>query len=82
LNRRRNALETASDLQAVARIGLQVSDGGLPGLIETVALAARHRLTIYDAAYLQLALEVDGELATYDRALAVAATAEGIVVRP
>jgi predicted nucleic acid-binding protein len=81
-NRRRNALDTASDLQAVARIGISVADRGLAGINDTVALADRHRLTIYDAAYLHLALDVDGELATYDRALADAARAEGVLVRP
>jgi predicted nucleic acid-binding protein len=81
-NRRRDPLATATDLQAVARIGIQVADRGLIGLVDTVALAGRHKLTVYDAAYLHLALDVDGELATYDQALARAAESEGVVVRP
>ena len=43
-----------------------------------VALAAQHGLSVYDATYLWLAMDVDGELATFDRDLARAATAEGV----
>jgi predicted nucleic acid-binding protein len=35
---------------------------------------------VYDAAYLYLAMDVDGELATRDRDLIAAAAAEGIEV--
>lgn len=42
-------------------------------------LSARHNLTIYDAAYLELALRLDGQLATFDRALAQAARANGVL---
>ena len=43
---------------------------------ETIlALARTHRLTVYDAAYLELALRVDAPLATLDRELARAARA-------
>jgi len=46
---------------------------------ETVmALARKHTLTAYDAAYLELAHRVSGPLATLDRALAAAAQAEGL----
>ena len=43
-----------------------------------LALAERHRLSVYDATYLWLAIDVDGELATFDRDLARAAAAEGV----
>ena len=46
----------------------------------TVQLAARHRLTLYDAAYLELALRRGLPLATLDRELRSAASAEGVVV--
>ena len=58
--------------------------GRLPIRIEwepgsrVMALARRHRLTAYDAAYLDLALRTAVPLATLDRALAQAATAEGV----
>jgi predicted nucleic acid-binding protein len=43
-------------------------------------LAEQHGLTVYDAAYLDLAIDVDAELATLDRDLARAAVAEGVAV--
>ena len=43
-----------------------------------MALARRHRLTAYDAAYLETALRRGGKLATQDRDLAKAADAEGV----
>lgn len=46
----------------------------------TVKLAARHRLTLYDAAYLELARRRCLPLATLDGELRVAATAEDVVV--
>ena len=48
-----------------------------PDLVTALALARRHRLTIYDALYLELVLRADVPLATVDRALANAAVAEG-----
>ena len=35
-------------------------------------------LSVYDATYLWLAIDIDGELATYDADLARAAEAEGV----
>lgn len=46
----------------------------------TLDLAFKHRLTVYDAAYLELAVRLSLPLATLDRALARAARAEGIEV--
>ncbi len=43
-----------------------------------VALARKHRLTAYDAAYLDLAVRTGAPLATLDRSLADAARTEGI----
>lgn len=47
---------------------------------ETMQLAERHRLTLYDAAYLELALRRGLPLATLDRELRTGATAEGVQV--
>lgn len=44
------------------------------------ALAQRHRLTFYDAAYLELAQREQIGLATLDAALVRAATAEGVAL--
>ncbi len=43
-----------------------------------LALADRHDLSVYDAAYLELALRMRLPLATLDRALAAAARAAGV----
>ena len=67
-------------LHQLFEAGVELVDRGLDGLFDPVELAARHGLTVYDAAYLQLVLDVDGELATCDRALARAARAEGVTV--
>ena len=46
----------------------------------TAKLAARHRLTLYDAAYLELARRRSLPLATLDAELRVAAAAEDIIL--
>jgi predicted nucleic acid-binding protein len=46
----------------------------------TARLAERHKLTLYDAAYLELALRRGLPLATLDRELRTAAAAENLVV--
>jgi predicted nucleic acid-binding protein len=47
----------------------------------TALLAARHGLTLYDAAYLELARRKDLPLATLDEALRAAAAVEGVLLR-
>lgn len=47
---------------------------------ETVRLAREHRLTVYDASYLELALRLALPLATLDRRLSEAATRAGAVL--
>ena len=49
---------------------------------QTLTLADQHRLSLYDAAYLELALRANAELATLDRDLRTAAAAEGVPVIP
>lgn len=58
--------------------GLEVADRGPAGIRAAVDLADRHGLTVYDASYLWLAIDVDGDLATRDRALIRAAEAEDV----
>jgi predicted nucleic acid-binding protein len=60
--------------------GIEIADRGLAGLHEAMRLAQAHGMTVYDALYLQLALEVDAELATEDRQLMRAAIAEGVTL--
>ena len=50
--------------------------------VALVALAERHRLTTYDAAYLELAQRVGLPLATLDGDLRKAAQAEGALLMP
>lgn len=50
----------------------------MPSGAETMRLAVAHRLTVYDALYLELALRRDAPLLTLDRALLRAAEAEGV----
>ncbi len=49
---------------------------------DTLALARAHRLTSYDAAYLELALRLGLPLASRDKALQVAARSEGVPLLP
>lgn len=70
--------EVTSRLQTVELAGLETADRGPLGVQFALELAARHRLSVYDATYLWLAIDVDGELATQDRPLARAAVAEGV----
>ncbi|MFN8630626.1 MAG: type II toxin-antitoxin system VapC family toxin [Chloroflexota bacterium] len=65
-------------LRSMERIGLETLDRGMPGLIEAMSLAERHRLSVCDASYLWLALDLGAELATLDAPLARAAEAEGV----
>lgn len=72
------AANVATRLERLSAAGIEPTDRGLPGLLEAIDLAERHGLTVYDALYLQLALDVDGELATLDADLRRAAIAEGL----
>jgi len=49
---------------------------------ETFLLAQMHRVTVYDAAYLELALRTGADLATLDTDLIAAAGAAGVRVAP
>lgn len=71
-------LATLSALDNLAQIQFDVADRGFGGLAEAVRLADEHGLSVYDAAYLELAIDVDGELATLDAALRAAAAKESV----
>jgi len=74
------ARDVALRIAGLAASGIETADRGLRGLLEAIDLADRHGLTVYDALYLQLALDVGGELATLDKELVRAAEAEGVAV--
>ena len=73
-----SAPEAVAMLGRLFRTGFQVADRGLGGLEGSVGLADRHGLSVHDAAYLDLALDIDAELATLDGKLRTAAEAEGV----
>jgi predicted nucleic acid-binding protein len=69
-------LRTARFLRDISRLAITVDRA--PSETSVLTLARRHRLTVYDAAYLELALREALPMATLDEALANAARAEGI----
>jgi predicted nucleic acid-binding protein len=81
VNERRRRLheeETAGHLHDLARTPITLD--GIPDEAALMALARRHRLTVYDAAYLELALRERLSLATLDSSLAQAARREGVAI--
>lgn len=74
---RRKALsaeETAAALRHLSRLTVRVDAGTASrAWRETLALAEQHRLTLYDATYLELSLRLGLPLASFDAALRKAA---------
>ena len=68
--------QTAQFLRDISR--LRIAIDSTPEESDILSLARRHRLTVYDAAYLELALRAALPLATLDTMLAAAARAEGV----
>jgi len=76
---RRGRLEAASSNKALALLAnLPIQIDHAADSASVMALARKHGLTAYDAAYLELALRAALPLATLDKALARAAQAEGV----
>ncbi|MFZ1774191.1 MAG: type II toxin-antitoxin system VapC family toxin [Rhizobiaceae bacterium] len=59
---------------------MQIEFAGIPNSAALLSLARTHNLTIYDAAYLDLAKQRGAPLATLDKRLAEAARAEGVTL--
>ena len=76
------AIERSESLSDLANMGI-VTDNQTGKHIwhETLMLADRHRLTVYDATYLELALRLSLPLATLDDDLRLAAQQEGVPLR-
>jgi predicted nucleic acid-binding protein len=70
--------QTAQFLDRLAVLRIEVA--GLPDEVNVMKLARRHRLSFYDAAYLELAQREGVALATLDDDLAAAARAEGVAL--
>ena len=75
--RRKRISKTEADvlLEAIVRLRIEI-DRETPDAI--VSLARKRAITVYDAAYIELALRREFLLATLDADLARAATAEGV----
>jgi predicted nucleic acid-binding protein len=79
VNERRNRLTataTAAFLRELAQMRVLVDRS--PDETDILSLARRHRLSIYDASYLELARRGDIALATLDNELAAAASSIGV----
>jgi len=72
------AADVSRRVERVLAAGIETADRGLIGLLEAIDLANKHKLTVNDALYLQLAIDVEGELATLDGDLLAAAAAEQV----
>jgi predicted nucleic acid-binding protein len=68
--------QTARFLRDISRLAITIDNA--PDESGVLTLARRHRLTVYDAAYLELALRAAVPLATLDATLSAAAGAEGV----
>ena len=75
------AAESAAFVAMIEELPIVGDQGtGARALHETISLARAHRLTAYDAAYLELAMRLGLPLATGDRSLRAAAERVGVVL--
>ena len=73
----------SASLKRIDRMGIEVDeDTAANAWAATLKLARAEKLTSYDAAYLELALRLEADLATLDADLAEAARRRGLVVLP
>jgi predicted nucleic acid-binding protein len=70
--------ETARFLRDISRLTITIDSS--PNEAQVLTLSRRHRLTVYDAAYLELAGREALPLATLDEELATAARAEQVAL--
>jgi predicted nucleic acid-binding protein len=70
--------DTARFLRNMSRLAISMDSS--PSELQVLTLARRHRLTVYDAAYLELAQRQALPLATLDGELATAARTEQVAV--
>jgi predicted nucleic acid-binding protein len=71
-------LQTTRFLREISRLPIRLDR--TPDETGVLTLARRHRLTVYDAAYLELALREALPLATLDAQLALAARSETVAL--
>jgi predicted nucleic acid-binding protein len=81
VNERRGRTTPEGSANFLRRLtGLPIRLAPLPDDGELMALAGKRKLTVYDAAYLELAKREGLPLATLDRGLEQAALAEGVAL--
>ena len=81
VNERRGRIDQAGSAQFLMRLrDLRLLQDDAHDEDTVMALARKHGLSAYDAAYLETALRRGDRLATLDRDLANAATAEGVAL--
>jgi predicted nucleic acid-binding protein len=73
---RLTAVNTAMFLRGLSRLGIAIDRS--PDEADVLALARLHRLSVYDASYLELARRAAISLATLDTILSSAARAESV----
>jgi predicted nucleic acid-binding protein len=70
--------EAAAFLQYLGRLPVRLDRE--PVEADLLSLARRHKLTVYDAAYLELAMRLASPIATLDRRLSAASEAESLAL--
>ncbi|MDX2236042.1 MAG: type II toxin-antitoxin system VapC family toxin [Hyphomonadaceae bacterium] len=81
--RRQRVADAATQFALLSALPIHIDDESPARAWDaTVALAASHRLSVYDAAYLEIAARTGLELATLDQALRDAAATAGVRVIP
>ena len=81
VNERRGRIDQAGSARFLMRLrDLRLLQDDAHDEDTVIALARKHGLSAYDAAYLETALRRGDRLATLDRDLANAATAEGVAL--
>lgn len=70
-------------LDLLAQLDVEIGPPPEPGELKRLdALAAKHKLTVYDAAYLDFAIRRGAALATFDAGLRAAAKKEKVALLP
>ena len=81
--KKKKAAESVEFLALLGKLAIEPdTETGRNASTVTMALGRKHKLTSYDAAYLELAMRRGVALATLDRRLRKAAVKEGVPVLP
>jgi len=82
-SRKKKAAESMEFLTLLGKLSIESDpETGIYATTSTIALGRKHKLTSYDAAYLELAMRRGVALATLDKNLREAAVKEGVPVLP